>query len=228
MNVKDKAVVARWRARLRIRKALEAAARARHKAHPTDASRRFLQKRKDQVEFAERVIARRTGPKIKNLNLGVENEFGALGRITAVTGHHTAGPTDRNDDHAEDLFRTFHREHANKGWGGIGYHYGIGRSGTLFLLRPTGLKGAHVGKHNTGNIGVVCHGTTGDKPTAAQAATFAWLLKNAHTTALPESHRTTSSLAKTPTYGHNDWPGHETNSCPGTHKPMYLSRGKTR
>lgn len=228
MSVKDRLVLARWRARLKIRQALLASAAKRHNQKPSDDTEGLLRKRRAQVSFAERVIARRTGPKVVNLRLSVTDLFGGIGPVKFVTGHHTAGPTDRDDDHAEALFRGFSREHANKGWGGIGYHYGIGRSGTLFLLRPAALKGAHVGGHNTGNIGVVCHGTVGDRPTAAQAATFAWLLRNAHTTALPEPYRTRQSLVNARRFGHNDWAGHSSNQCPGTHKPMYVSGGKKR
>lgn len=54
----DRAVVARWTARLAIRKRLEGAARRRHVAHPTRSTRLALEKRKRQVEEARRVIAR--------------------------------------------------------------------------------------------------------------------------------------------------------------------------
>lgn len=226
--MKSRAIVTRWRARLRIRKALLLAARKRHEANPTAVTRAALERRKRQVEYAERVIRRHTGrtPKIVNLRLSIQNKFGTLGAIKWVTGHHTAGPKDKSDSHAEALFTSFNVAHAAKGWGGIGYHFGLARSGTLYLLRPVGLKGAHVGAHNTGNIGIVCNGTTGDHPTVEQAETLQWLLENAHTSAMPVSHRTPTSLKNAQVRGHNDWMGHESNSCPGTHKTMYLSRGE--
>jgi lysozyme len=51
-------VYSRWAAKLAARKALLVAARKRHEAHPTDASRALLVKRKLQVVEAEKVVAR--------------------------------------------------------------------------------------------------------------------------------------------------------------------------
>lgn len=156
------------------------------------------------------------------------NKFGALGPELYVTGHHTAGPKDKSDAHALQLCRSYHAAHAAKGWGGEGYHYCITRRGTIIGLRPTNLKGAHVGGHNSNNVGVMFHGTTGDKPTIRQRRSYKWLLANAHTTRLPKAHRTDRDLRKAKRRGHNDWPGHTTNACPGTHKKMILSGGTAR
>lgn len=62
MTAADRAILARWRARLAIRKGLLAAARRRHEWNPTPASRAVIDKRKEQVAYAERVIARRVTP----------------------------------------------------------------------------------------------------------------------------------------------------------------------
>jgi hypothetical protein len=158
----------------------------------------------------------------------VDVGFGELGPELFVTGHHTAGVKDRNLAHAIALAREYHAEHKAKGWGGIGYHFMIARNGTILCLRPTRMKGAHVGLHNTDNVGVVCNGTVGDKPTWRQARSLRWLLAHAHTHHMPAAHRTDRSLTRAKLRGHNDWSGHETNACPGTHKPMYLSGGKHR
>ena len=160
--------------------------------------------------------------------LAFANVFGDLGPELHVTGHHTAGPKDRNDEHAKQLIRSYHLAHRAKGWGGIGYHYCVTRKGTILCLRPTLLKGAHVGGHNTSNVGVVFHGTTGDRPTRAQARAFRWLLLNAHTSKMPAAHRTDRKINKphATRRGHNDWAGHESNSCPGTHKHMILTGGQ--
>lgn len=160
--------------------------------------------------------------------LTFENRFGALGPELYLTGHHTAGPIPKTRDGEIALFRQYHAAHKAKGWGGEGYHYGLLRDGTLLCLRPTALKGTHVGLHNSNNIGVACHGTIGDKPTDAQMATFRWLLANAHTSAMPKAHRTDRDLRQATRRGHNDWSGHESNACPGTHKRMYLSGGQER
>lgn len=160
--------------------------------------------------------------------LTFRNVFGPLGPPRHVTVHHTAGPKDRDYSHALTLVRQYHRDHTNKGWGGIGYHYCITRTGTIICLRPISLKGAHVGGHNTNNVGVMFHGTTGDRPTAAQINSFRWLLSNAHTTKMPKAHRATRPLNKpyTQRYGHNDWSGHTSNACPGTFKPILRFRSR--
>lgn len=163
-------------------------------------------------------------PKIVAGVVAVQSKFGALGPEQYVTGHHTAGPKDTSLAHAISLCKSYNVAHARQGWGGIGYHFCIARTGELICLRPTYMKGAHVGGWNSNNVGVVCHGTTGDKPTAAQERTYKWLIQNAHTSALPKAHRTDLPLTRAKRYGHNDWSGHETNACPGTHKPMYVGR----
>ena len=176
-------------------------------------------------------MARHSRPKIvtaKAQGLSFRNLFGSLGPERHVTGHHTAGPTDESDAHAIRLNQSYHNAHAAKGWGGIGYHFCITRRGTILCLRPTNLKGAHVGGKNSNNIGVMFHGTTGDKPTKRQARAFHWLLTHAHTLQMPAAHRTDRPLHKPycSRRGHNDWPGHEWNACPGTHKPMILKGGE--
>jgi hypothetical protein len=169
-----------------------------------------------------------TKPKIVRPDLDFQNKFGQLGQEVVVTGHHSATPPDRNL--AEAIYRVhqFHRDHAAKGWGGLGYHFVLARSGEIILGRPTLLLGAHVGGHNTGNVGVMCIGTVGDVPTRRQKRALRWLLANAHTKAMPRSHRTDRDLRQAKVVGHNDWSGHESNACPGTHKRMYLSRGWRR
>lgn len=160
------------------------------------------------------------------MGLGFQNLFGELGPEHHLTGHYTAGPRDRDDAEALRLFREYHRQHAAKGWGGIGYHYGITRRGTLVCLRPTMLKGAHVGGWNSGNIGVVMHGRPGDKPTAAQRATLRWLIAYAHTRRMPRSHRTDLPLTRAKRRGHKDWPTHGSNQCPGDFHRAYLRGGR--
>ena len=167
-------------------------------------------------------------PRIYKPNLNFDNVFGPLGPERWVTGHHTAGPRDVSDKHALSLCVTYHTAHKAKGWGGCGYHYCITRKGNIILLRPLHLKGAHVGGHNSQNVGVMCHGTTGDKPTIRQRRAYKWLLAHAHTTKLPKSHRTDKDLRNASRRGHNDWAGHFSNACPGTFKRMFLSGGTAR
>lgn len=157
----------------------------------------------------------------RSIGLAFQNLFGELGPEENVTGHYSAGARARNWREGIARARQFHADHKAKGWGGIGYHFVIADDGTLICARPTILKGAHVGLHNTNNLGVNCPGTTGDRPTAQQKATYQWLLANAHTAAMPKAHKTDRDLRYAHLFGHRDWPGHHSNLCPGIFYAMY-------
>lgn len=157
-----------------------------------------------------------------SLGLRFDNLFGQLGPETSVTGHYTAGPVDQSDRDAIRLCRAYHAAHKGKGWGGVGYHFCITRKGNIIGLRPLVLKGTHVGGWNTSNVGIMMHGTTGDRPTRAQARAYRWLIKNAHTRRVPRAHRSDRDLRKARRRGHNDWQGHESNGCPGSFKKLYV------
>lgn len=61
MSSIDQSIVRRWRGRLAVRQALAVAARKRYIWHPTSANRAKLAHRREQVQFAQRVIARHVG-----------------------------------------------------------------------------------------------------------------------------------------------------------------------
>jgi peptidoglycan hydrolase-like protein with peptidoglycan-binding domain len=161
----------------------------------------------------------------RSLELAFANLFGALGAEVHVTGHYSAGARAENAEQGIARAREFHAHHRGKGWGGIGYHYLITDDGTLICARPTLLKGAHTGGHNTSNIGVNMPGTTGDRPTDAQAASYGWLLANAHTEQMPKAHRTDRDLRQAKRFGHNQWSGHRSNGCPGLFRDMFVEGG---
>gem|GEM_PF-578354 len=59
--------------------------------------------------------------------------------------------------HGNDLatmlaIQKLHR--SDRGWADIGYHYLVGRSGTIYETRPLNVRGVHVAGHNTGSVGV--------------------------------------------------------------------------
>jgi hypothetical protein len=166
-------------------------------------------------------------PKLLRAPISPSPIFGGLGRPVVVTGHHSAGPKDQNDAHAIRLVDQYDAQHRAQGWGGLGYHFNVTRAGNIVLGRPIGQKGAHVGGHNSGNVGVLFHGTTGDQPTEPQRKAFRWLLENAHTSKMPASHRSAVKLLNLRAVGHNDWSGHQSNACPGTHKRMIVRKGAT-
>jgi N-acetylmuramoyl-L-alanine amidase len=159
----------------------------------------------------------------RSIGLAFANVWGQLGPEQFVTGHYSAGGRARDWREAIAKARSFHADHKRKGWGGIGYHYVIADDGALICARPTLLKGTHVGAANTNNIGVNCPGTTGDRPTPQQKSTYRWLLTNAHTPAMPKAHRTDRDLRIAVLRGHNQWPGHRSNGCPGRFLAMYVA-----
>jgi N-acetylmuramoyl-L-alanine amidase len=158
----------------------------------------------------------------RKLGLGFANIFGELGPELHVTGHYSAGPRAKDAREGAARVRSFHDEHRRKGWGGIAYHYVIPDDGTLICARPTLLKGAHVGGHNSNNIGVCMPGTIGDRPTPAQRETYRWLLDHAHTGEMPRAHRTDRNLRQARRHGHNQWPDNPT-QCTGDFLHMYLA-----
>jgi hypothetical protein len=155
------------------------------------------------------------------LGLAFANLFGVLGPELHVTGHYSAGARAKTAAEAKQRAKEFHAFHKSKGWGGMAYHYLIGDDGTLVCARPTLLKGAHTGGHNSNNIGIVMPGTAGDLPTPAQRKTYRWLIRNAHTMKLPKAHRTDRDLSLAELHAHKQWPGNFT-SCPGGFQHMYL------
>jgi N-acetylmuramoyl-L-alanine amidase len=157
----------------------------------------------------------------RSLGLAFQNLFGELGPEINLTGHHSAGARARTWQEGIARVKQFHADHKAKNWGGIGYHFVIADDGALICARPTILKGAHVGGHNTENLGVNCPGTTGDRPTPQQKETYRWLLANAHTAAMPKPHRADRDLRQARLFGHRDWSGHESNACPGTFYGMF-------
>ena len=173
----------------------------------------------DPLPGAPRIITAR------EMGLSFRMLYGELGREEHVTGHYTAGARASDAEEGVERLRAIHRDHDK--WGGTGYHFCIVDNGTLLCARPTLLKGAHTAYHNTGNIGVVCPGSTGDRPTPQQAATFRWLLANAHTDAMPAPHRTDRDLREAKRWGHKQWADNAT-SCPGEFLQMYLSGGDVR
>jgi hypothetical protein len=157
----------------------------------------------------------------RSIGLAFQNLFGQLGPEHHVTGHYSAGARARNVQDGIARAKSFHAFHKSKGWGGVGYHFIIADDGTIICARPTILMGAHTGLHNTENLGVNCPGTTGDRPTPQQKASYQWLLANAHTQAMPKAHRTDVDLRRAQLHGHREWSGHHSNPCPGLFFAMF-------
>lgn len=183
----------------------------------------FIKRRKKQIAALE--AKRPKAPPIVGLGINPRGKWGSLGTVRGVIGHYTAGPRARSRAHAIELLRSYDRAH-DALWGdGLGYHLGIGPDGSILLGRPLSMTGAHTQGRNTGYIGIVIPGTVGHKPNAAEAETLRWLAANAHTTAMPASHRSPVKLANVRWYGHNDF---NATQCPGGFKRVFTSKGQKR
>ena len=161
------------------------------------------------------------------LGLAFQWVFGSKGTPFICAGHYTAGARAANAGELAVEMRRDHGFHAGQGWGGLSYDYMIADDGTIGLGNPIGRKGAHVGGANSGNVGICCPATTGDRPTPAQERSLAWLLANAHTKALPAAHRSPVDLRRLPLLGHKEFPGNAT-ACPGLFIDMYHAKGASR
>lgn len=139
--------------------------------------------------------------------------FGPLGEIQAITVHHSAGPRAPTKARCQELNRQYQLQHISQGWGDIGYHFSVDDLGRVYELRDVKWKGAHVGNWNTGNVGIMFHGNYEiNELTTDQKDTIRWLFQGGlyRLTGEPEAG---FKLAR----GHREWPGHNTNICPGKH-----------
>ena len=68
--------------------------------------------------------------------------------------HHTAGHASTNGDYASKIRSTQAYHMDTRGWCDIGYHFLVTYDGSTWEGRPAEYRGAHVGDHNSGNIGV--------------------------------------------------------------------------
>ncbi|MFO0826976.1 MAG: peptidoglycan recognition family protein [Phycisphaerales bacterium] len=102
-----------------------------------------------------------------------------------------------------ELYRVGHRA---KGWGDIGYHFVIDRTGVVWEGRSLKWQGAHVKDRNEGNVGILVMGNFEiQQPTAAQLSSL-----HNHLCAVC----TYFSVPWTRVFSHREWPGAQT-LCPG-------------
>lgn len=176
-----------------------------------DDARGRLRRTVRRLKKLRRRIRNAVRPKV--IDLGAQLTFRTMtaqGPPVGTIGHYTAGPTDTSTENAIALWRGVHAQHLAQGWAGIGYQLGITRDGDVVKLRPFNVVGSHTLGHNTGQIGLSVHGTTGDEPTVLQRRALRWALKKFNLKALPATV-------------HNDWMA---TGCPGSFEAMYHAKGK--
>lgn len=96
-------------------------------------------------------------------------------------------------------------------WADVGYHYLIGKTGTIYAGRDIGIRGAHVGGFNTGSAGICLMGDfTQELPTEPQLASTRQLLQ-----------WLTDTLAPTHITGHRNF--NAETLCPGDNLIPYIA-----
>lgn len=84
-----------------------------------------------------------------------------MGSIRRITVHHEGSTPVTFTDPAATIRRLegIRRYHfRERGWGDIGYHYVIDRSGYIWAARDLSYQGAHVKDHNERNLGIMVLG----------------------------------------------------------------------
>ncbi len=121
-----------------------------------------------------------------------------------ITVHHSGNPGDDDGD-PKSMLRNFERNHQDKGWAAIGYHFIIAKDGRVFEGRPLKYQGAHAtGENNLGNIGVCLMGDfdSSQVPKAQRVALIDALDR------LSKQY----GIKRQNVYGHRDF---KTTECPG-------------
>ncbi len=94
-----------------------------------------------------------------------------MGPVWRITVHHDALNAEgiRNERDAAMRLENERRQHVQKGWADLGYHFVIDPGGRVWQGRPLSLQGAHVRDNNPGNVGIMLMGNFNEhRPTPAQ------------------------------------------------------------
>ncbi|WP_168210440.1 N-acetylmuramoyl-L-alanine amidase [Persicimonas caeni] len=130
------------------------------------------------------------------------------------TIHHTV--TSNNDTNPMRTVKQVQNYHMDSnGWADIGYHYLVDQQGRIYQGNPVDRRGAHVGGHNTGNIGISFLGNYQSlQPTEEQLASAGQLIRHL-------SDRYGISPSASNVKGHRD---QGSTACPGNHLYAQIER----
>lgn len=138
-----------------------------------------------------------------------------MGGITAITLHHTGEHLSSSGIPDLELIRRIENHHRkNLGWAAIGYHYLIGKNGTIYEGRPAQFQGAHCGgDNNRRNLGITMIGEFDHVlPSAAQLHAL---------TAFLRETRIRLNIAGKSVFGHRDF---KNTICPGNTFYAWIQR----
>ena len=162
--------------------------------------------------------AYKTVPRSSWTDVGVGRNADPLGDVKYLTVHHTGEHLSASGISDTDLLqRIDHHHQVNLGWAAIGYHYLIGRDGTIYEGRPERWQGAHSGgDNNRNNLGISVIGDFSERrPSSAQLRSLRLLLDERR-----KRHRLDANAIK----GHRDW---KNTSCPGDALYAWLENYRT-
>lgn len=94
-----------------------------------------------------------------------------MGGVNRITVHHEGWTAVWFTDKGTTAKRLdqIRRNHVDRGWGDIGYHYIVDRAGRVWEGRSTRYQGAHVKEQNEHNVGVLVLGNFNvQQPSEAQ------------------------------------------------------------
>ena len=135
-----------------------------------------------------------------------------LSQVNYLAIHHSAGP----DSQTADDIANYHIN--SNGWGGIGYHFLIGKDGTVFYVGDISTARANVANLNEQVIGSCLIGnfTSGREPSSEQLDS-AHKLCDFFISSYPDLSNVTSWDS---VRGHKELPGQST-TCPGDNWPAW-------
>ncbi|MCC7147426.1 MAG: N-acetylmuramoyl-L-alanine amidase [Phycisphaeraceae bacterium] len=113
-----------------------------------------------------------TGPIMRRVN--------PMNGINRITVHHEGWTAVWFTDSSSTVERldSIRRNHVDRGWADIGYHFVIDRGGRIWEGRSTNYQGAHVSENNEHNLGVMMLGNFElQQPSAQQMATLRQVLR---------------------------------------------------
>ncbi len=136
----------------------------------------------------------------------------ALGDITNIDIHHSADG--RRTGMA--AIEYFNQLHIDRGWPGIGYHYVGAQDGKIYKTGLDRQSRWSVGDHNGHTISYMLIGNfQHEDPTPEQYDSALWMVNR-----LRRAYGVPIIRAK----GHNEYPGHSANVCPGIDMDLFRER----
>ena len=140
-----------------------------------------------------------------------------MGGVRRITIHHTGEHPGLEGLSDREIIRRVENYHRNeRKWAAIGYHFIIGKDGTVYEGRPASIQGAHVSGNNKNNIGISVMGDFQRKlPTEEQLQALV---------ALTSQQRRRYGVLSSRIYGHRDL---GQSVCPGDRLYAWMKQNKS-